>query len=164
MCSLKYYFTLPFEECKKRRSSHWYESPDPPLNFEKIVWPQYLKHKNELSADEDIRYMDCQKLDMAAVLAAISSDLSKFAPKSNFWIFLPKFGPYRFSEFFYRNSLPHRIFEILYQNLLPHRISEFLSQKFASPSNFRIFYPKSYHYSIRLESRISYYNNHLFLW
>ncbi|XP_056137033.1 nicotinamide riboside kinase 1 isoform X2 [Lampris incognitus] len=45
-----YVMEIPYDVCKKRRSSRVYTPPDPPGYFDGHVWPMYLKNRKELES------------------------------------------------------------------------------------------------------------------
>ncbi|XP_046416449.1 nicotinamide riboside kinase 1 isoform X1 [Neodiprion virginianus] len=61
LTNLKYFITLDKDECWKRRELRTYLPPDVPGYYEKIVWPEYLKHKSEIINDSslsEVKFID----------------------------------------------------------------------------------------------------------
>lgn len=54
LCDLRYFLNLTREVCWERRQTRHYDPPDVPGYFDRIVWPEYEKHKAELGNDKDL--------------------------------------------------------------------------------------------------------------
>ncbi|KAL3279516.1 hypothetical protein HHI36_017025 [Cryptolaemus montrouzieri] len=61
LISMKYFFTLAKDECKKRRDKRVYDPPDIPGYFENCVWPEYIRHLEEIkNYVGDITYLESE--------------------------------------------------------------------------------------------------------
>jgi len=65
LCHQKYFVDLTREVCWDRRSKRVYDPPDVPGYFDKVVWPEYLKQKSEILADNNlsksVKFLDGSK-------------------------------------------------------------------------------------------------------
>lgn len=58
ICDLCYFITLTREECWSRRSKRTYDPPDIPGYFDLVVWPQYVKSRDEVLANPKVKVLD----------------------------------------------------------------------------------------------------------
>lgn len=77
LCDRKYFLTLTKEQCWERRKIRTYDPPDVPGYFDKVVWPEYVKYKNEVTQkNEDITFIDGSK-DMEEIYEIVSQDINR---------------------------------------------------------------------------------------
>lgn len=79
----KYFFTLTKEQCYSRRCYRTYDPPDPPGYYEAVVWPMYLKNKEEMEADvKDVIYLN-GAADQEETHRSVGDELQKLLTESS---------------------------------------------------------------------------------
>ncbi|XP_011862617.1 PREDICTED: nicotinamide riboside kinase 1 [Vollenhovia emeryi] len=79
LCDFKYLLLLTKEQCWERRKDRIYEPPDVPGYFDKIVWPEFIKYKNEIVRNEiheTVTFIDGSK-DVKEIFEMVSKEISK---------------------------------------------------------------------------------------
>lgn len=80
LCNYKYFIDISRELCWSRRRVRCYDPPDVPGYFDKVVWPEYLRHKSQIMNDTDlyktIRVLDGNK-SLEELCDEITNDICK---------------------------------------------------------------------------------------
>lgn len=74
MCDLRYYLTLTREQCWHRRHVRVYDPPDIPGYFEQVVWPEYVKNRDQVLLKPDVRVLD-GALSQDGILCVVRSEI-----------------------------------------------------------------------------------------
>lgn len=86
LCNWKYFLTLTKEQCWERRRNRIYEPPDVPGYFDKIVWPEFVKYKNEVIRNnelyETITFIDGCK-SMEEIYEMVSNEINQLLSCEN---------------------------------------------------------------------------------
>ncbi|TRY62848.1 hypothetical protein TCAL_11567 [Tigriopus californicus] len=71
-CDWRFFLTLDYDECRKRRNQRAYDPPDVPKYFDTVVWPQYQSNESLLrsSMAHQIDFLDGSQ-EFRALLDAI---------------------------------------------------------------------------------------------
>lgn len=73
----KFFFTLDFKSCYKRRVSRLYQPADPAGYFEEFVWPMYLKNKVFVERNyDDVIFID-GTLDQKLMFDIVDQEINK---------------------------------------------------------------------------------------
>ncbi|CAG0885648.1 unnamed protein product [Cyprideis torosa] len=73
LLDLKYFFTLPKDEARRRRLLRVYDPPDPDGYFDLIVWPMHKKHLQEIQKKGGITFLD--GLDFESQALKVKADI-----------------------------------------------------------------------------------------
>ncbi|KAH0549386.1 nicotinamide riboside kinase 1 [Cotesia glomerata] len=76
LCNLKYFLTLTKQQCWERRQQRVYDPPDVPGYFDKVIWPEYEKHLEEIKREDKINFID-GTMKQEEIFQRVLADISK---------------------------------------------------------------------------------------
>lgn len=80
LCDLKYFLTLTKEQCWERRKIRTYDPPDVPGYFDKVVWPEYVRYKHEVTQKSELQeivtFIDGSK-SMEEIYETVSREINR---------------------------------------------------------------------------------------
>ncbi|XP_074111578.1 nicotinamide riboside kinase [Cotesia typhae] len=76
LCNLKYFLTLTKQQCWERRQKRVYDPPDVPGYFDKVIWPEYERHLEDIKREKKICFID-GTMNQEEIFQQVLADISK---------------------------------------------------------------------------------------